>query len=143
VHPVTKKVFGSGKDAVVIGPWIAEPSRNDLEAAIHHLEAIPADDPFGQVATLQLPLPLLRLKRDRPRDFLVVEEAMYRSCIARRKALEEEEQEKVAQEHPCRHLLTSDGRCVTSFCGTGLSDACAPLAGSDRIAQLKALVPFQ
>jgi len=141
VHPRTVKQFGSGKDAVVIGPWIAEPSRNDLKAAIHHLEAIPADNPVAEWASRQLPLPLLRLKRDRPRDFLVVEEAMYRSCIARRKALEEEEQEKIAQEHPCRHLLTSDGSCVTSFCGTGVAQECAPLAGNDRIAQLKALVP--
>ena len=67
---------------------------------------------------------------------------MYRSCIARRKAFEEEEQEKVAQEHPCRHLLTADGGCVTVFCGTGVAQECAPLAGSDRIAELKALVPF-
>ena len=57
VHPETVKQFGSD----VIGPWIAEPSRNDLNAAIHHLEAIPADDRFGDMATRQLPLPLLRL----------------------------------------------------------------------------------
>jgi len=139
LHPRTEKVFWSGND-FVSGPWIVEPSRNDLKAAIHHLEAIPADDPFGQWATRQLPL--LRLKRDRPRDFLVVEEARYRSCIARRKAHEEEEREKAAQEQPCRHLLTSDGRCVASFCETGFAQECAPLAGSERIAQLKALVLF-
>jgi len=48
VHPRTEKVFWSSGNEIVSGPWIAEPSRNDLKAAIHHLEAIPEDDPFGR-----------------------------------------------------------------------------------------------
>jgi hypothetical protein len=122
--PQTKKVFGSG-DSI---PWVAEPTTDDLENAIRHLEAIPPDsDVFTRGAEVLPPpvyvratklLPLLRLRRDQPRDYLALEEARYRSCIEKAYA------------------------SGTSICTTGLPESCAPLAGSERIAQLKALVPF-
>jgi hypothetical protein len=125
LHPRTKKLFGSG-DSI---PWVAEPTTDDLKNAIRHLEAIPPDsDAFTRGAEVLPPpvyvratklLPLLRLRRDQARDYLALEEARYRSCIA--------------EAH-------SGG---TSICTTGLAQRCAPLAGSDRIAQLKALVPFR
>lgn len=130
----TRKVFPSGKDTISI-PWVAEPTTGDLKNAIRHLEAIPQDsDVFMRAAKS---LPHLRLKRDRPQDFLALEESRYRSCIAKATT---EVYEQVARERPCRHLLTSHGRCVTSVCTTGLSEACAPLAGSERLAELRALV---
>jgi hypothetical protein len=150
--PRTKKVFRSGNDTYSM-PWVAEPSTDELNNAIRHLEAIPPDSDLFMRGEEVLPppvyvratklLPLLRLKRDRPQDYLALEEATYRSCIARRKALEEEEQEKAAKEHPCRHSLTSDRGCVASFCEFGLAQGCAPLAGSERLAQLKALDPIR
>ena len=142
LHPRTKKVFRPGKDTYSM-PWVAEPTADDLKNAIRHLEAIPPDfDVFVRGAEV---LPLLRLRRDQPHDYLALEEARYRSCIARFKAKRTEVLEQVARERPCRHLLTSDGRCIAIFCntGTGLPDACAPLAGSERLAQLRALVPFR
>ena len=126
--PRTKKLFGSGKDAVY-APWVAEPTTDDLENAIRHLEAIPQDsDVFMRGAEVLPPpvyvratglLPLLRLKRDRPQDYLALEEATYRSCIAKAYA------------------------SAPSICTVGLPESCAPLAGSERIAQLRALVPFR
>jgi hypothetical protein len=128
LHPRTKKLFGSGKDTYSI-PWVAEPTTDDLKNAIRHLEAIPPDsDAFTRGAEVLPPpvyvratklVPLLRLRRDQPRDYLALEEATYRSCTTQAHA------------------------SGTSICTTGLPEACAPLAGSDRIAQLKALVPFR
>lgn len=124
-------------------PWIPEPSKEAVTTAIRHLEAIPPEsDVYAQAAEL---LPLLRLKRDRPQDFPAVEEASYRSCIARSKAQEEEVREQVARERPCRHLLTSDGKCIYADLSHDTADTdprvtCAPLAGSERLAQLRALV---
>jgi len=147
LHPRTKKVFRPGKDTYSM-PWVAEPTTDDLKNAIRHLEAIPAESDVHVRAAEVLPpavyeraaklLPLLRLQRDRPQDFLALEEARYRSCIAKATT---EVYEQVARERPCRHQLTPDGKCVTSICTTGLSEACAPLAGSERLAQLEALAP--
>jgi hypothetical protein len=137
LYPRTQKLYSTGND-VISRPWIAEPSTSDLKAAIHHLEAIPTGVSFGQGATELLPL--LRLKRDRPQDFLSMEQARYLSCMASIRAKRAELLEQVARERPCRHLLTSDGRCITAFCGTGLDEECAPLAGSERLAQLRALL---
>lgn len=127
--PRTRKLFGSGKDAVY-APWIGEPSTDDLKNAIRHLEAIPQDsDVFMRGAEVLPPpvyvratklLPLLRLKRDRPQDYLALEEATYRSCIAK------------AYASP-----------APSICTVGLPESCAPLASSERLAQLRTLVLFR
>ena len=140
--PRTKKVFGFGDsipkvfglgdvgDSIpwVAEGWVAEPTIDDLKNAIRHLEAIPPDsDVFMRGADLFPPpvyvratklLPLLRLRRDQPREYLALEEASYRSCIA--KAMTE-----------------------PAICKTGLREGCAPLAGSERLAQLNALVPIR
>jgi len=111
---------------------------SDLNAAILHLEAIPADSrEYAEAADL---LALARERRDQPQDFPAVEEAWFLRCIAADEAKRAEIQEQVAREQPCRHTLTSDGRCVTWICTTGRSERCAPLANRQRIAQLNALL---
>jgi len=118
----------SVRQGLFSGPWIAEPSTEALKTAIRHLEAIPPEsDVYAQAAEL---LPLLRLKRDRPQDFPAVEQAKFLSCVAKDKAREAELQEQGIVD------LRHDTR------DTALEVECAPLAGSDRIAHLKALVPF-
>jgi hypothetical protein len=113
LHPRTEKIFRLGKDTIS-GPWIDTPSTDALKNAIRHLEAIPAEsDVYLRAEAL---LPLVRLKRDRPQDFPAVEEARYRGCMAKAHA------------------------SATSICGTGLDEECAPLAGSERLAELRALV---
>jgi hypothetical protein len=114
-----------------------EPSMNDMKTAIHHLRGISAESPFHKIAADMLAN--LELRVNRAQDFPAIEQEQFLSCMATASAKEAELQAQVAQEHPCRHLLTSDGRCVTSFCGTGLAESCAPLATRERLAQLNAL----
>jgi hypothetical protein len=143
VHPRTNKVFQIGKNTSVVGGWIAEPSTDALKTAIRHLEAIsPGSDGYLKAAEV---LPFLRLKRDRPQDFPAVEQARFLSCIASFKAERTKIQEQVARERPCRHLLTRDGKCIPfdfshDTPDTAIEVVCAPVAGSERLAQLKALV---
>ena len=111
---------------------------SDLNAAILHLEAIPADArEYREAADL---LALARDRRDRPEDFPAIEEARFLSCMAEKKAREAERREEVARESPCRHVLTRDGRCITVICMTGRSEQCAPLANYQRLGQLNALL---
>ena len=115
-----------------------EPSKNDMETAIHHLKAISANSPMHREAADLLSL--LELRMDRPQDFPAIEQARFLSCMARDEAWQAEIQEQTARERPCRHLLTRDGKCIFIGCTTGLTQSCAPLATPQRLNQLEVLV---
>jgi hypothetical protein len=99
------------------------PSASDVMAAIHHLEVIPTDAPVHAKASDTLAL--LRVLRDRPRDFAAAEKASFRSCVARIRAADE-------AKRPCPGVMTQDGKCIIHRCGNGLAERCSPLARGER-----------
>lgn len=109
------------------------PSASDVKAAIHHHEVIPADSAVHAEATYLLAI--LRVLRDRPKDFAAEEKASFQCCIARIRAVDEAE----ALKRPCQLFTTADGKCIIAGCSTGVVAQCAPLARGKRVGELMSL----
>src|SRR5215469_1350388 len=97
------------------------PSRNDLEEAIRHLEAIHEDSPDSDVGKR---LALIRLQLDRPAEYQATMHAAqvrYASCAAQVQAEALAESAKRGKPCPARNL---DGTCYVPMCGNYIQQRC-------------------